>query len=186
MRENPNYDPALTAGKAAQEGGVVIGGATIGALVGSLVVNSLRQAGKAPWGPDLDGYAVTIAASAVAAVAAAGKKALRNIRKHRWLPLVVIAGLAVALAGCATTTAPDGTRTTTLDGQAVVGAVDTAFATWDRLEARRRLLEEEKARAEAARDRERVAIVERELARLAPELERAAEAVGDRIEGVGR
>lgn len=186
MKVNPDYDPATTVGKAATEGGVVLGGATIGALVGNLVVNSLRTAGKAPWGPDLDGYAVTVAATAVASLAAGLKKAARNIRKHRWIPLVAVMGLAVGLAGCATTTTADGTRTVSLDGQAVAGAVDTAFAAWDRLESRRRLLEEEKARAEAARDRERVAIVERELARLAPELERAAEAVGDRIEGVGR
>lgn len=185
MKVNPDYDPATTVGKAATEGGVVLGGATLGALVGSLVVNSLRTAGKAPWGPDLDGYAVTIAATALGSLAAAGKKALRNIKKHRWLSVVAIAGLAVGLSGCVTTTAPDGTRTTTVDGQAVVGAVDTAFATWDRLEARRKFLEEEKARAAAARDRERVAIVERELARLAPELERAAEAVGDRLNSGG-
>ena len=182
MRENPNYDPALTAGKAAQEGGVVIGGATIGALVGSLVVNSLRQAGKAPWGPDLDGYAVTIAASAVAAVAAAGKKALRNIRKHKWLPVVVIAGLAVALSGCVTTTAPDGTRTVSVDPGAVAGTVDTAFATWERLESRRALLEVERERARRDRDAERVAIIEAEIARLSPELERAAARLGELVQ----
>lgn len=181
MRENPNYDPALTAGKAAQEGGVVIGGATIGALVGSLVVNSLRQAGKAPWGPDLDGYAVTIAASAVAAVAAAGKKALRNIRKHKWIPVVAVLGLAVALAGCVTTTAPDGTRTVSVDPGAVAGTVDTAFATWERLESRRALLEAERERARRDRDAERVAIIEAEIARLSPELERAAARLGELV-----
>ena len=176
---NPNYSPATTAGKAAAEGGVVLAGATLGTLVGSIAVNALRQTGKAPWTPDMDGYAVTAAAGLLASVFAGAKKAARNIRKHRWIPVLAIMGLTLALSGCVTTTAPDGTRTVSVDPGAVAGTVDTAFASWERLESRRALLEAERERARRDRDAERVAIIEREIARLSPELERAAARLGE-------
>ena len=110
-----------------------------------------------------------------------------NTWKHRgkagnpipMLPILLALGLgALTLQACVTTRSVDGTVTTSIDP----AAVDTAFATWDRLEARRKALDAEKARAEAARDAARVAMIEAELAKLGPVLEAAWERVQGRVE----
>lgn len=84
--------------------------------------------------------------------------------------LFLLAGLAATLGGCVTTTAPDGTQTTQLDPV----ALETAWATWERYEARR--VELERAKREA--DAEERARLEAELRRLEPEIAALAERLG--------
>jgi len=117
------------------------------------------------------------------AVAGAAWRAYRNMRKNPELTgnplagpnvpsgyLLAVAGLAGLLSGCVTTTAPDGTVTTQLDPV----ALETAWATWERYEARRAELEAAKAEADA-QERARI---EAELRRLEPEIRRLAERLG--------
>jgi hypothetical protein len=78
--------------------------------------------------------------------------------------------LSLGLAGCITTTAPDGTTTTSMDPV----ALETAWATWERYEARRVELERQKREADA-QERARL---EAELRRLEPEIARLAERLG--------
>jgi hypothetical protein len=117
------------------------------------------------------------------AVAGAAWRAYRNMRKNSdkaGNPLagpnvpsgyaLAVAGLAATLAGCVTTTAPDGTTTTGLDPV----ALETAWATWERYEARRVELERQKREADA----EERARLEAELRRLEPEIVRLAERLG--------
>lgn len=167
---NPNYNPATTAGKAATEGGVVLGGATLGALLGSLAVNSLRNAGKAPWTPDLDGYAVTVASGLMASAFAGLKKAARNIRKHRWLSVVAIMGLTIALSGCVATKAADGTWTVEVDR----GALDDAWKRYETLEARRATLERERRTATG----DRLDAVIAEIEKLEPQIRELGDVLG--------
>jgi hypothetical protein len=117
------------------------------------------------------------------AVAGAAWRAYRNMRKNPELSgnplagpnvpsgyMLVVAGLAAALSGCVTTTAPDGTVTQQLDPV----ALETAWATWERYEARRVELERQKREADA----EERARLEAELRRLEPEIVRLAERLG--------
>lgn len=124
------------------------------------------------------------------AVAGAAWRAYRNMKKNEFdangMPmqgnplnrnknvpsgyLLAVAGLAGLLSGCITTTAPDGTTTTGMDPV----ALETAWATWERYEARRAALEAAKAEADA-QERARL---EAELRRLEPEIRRLAERLG--------
>ncbi len=117
------------------------------------------------------------------AVAGAAWRAYRNMAKNTDKPgnplggpnvptgfLLAIAGLAGLLAGCVTTTAPAGTQPTQLDPV----ALETAWATWERYEARRAELERQRAEADAA-ERARI---EAEIRRLEPEIRRLAERLG--------
>lgn len=152
----------------------------------SVVVAGALSTVEIPEGELTDAVLLSVGVGAISAVV----RAINNVRKTRQAPTprtvrgwaVLLGLLTVGLSGCATVTGPDGMRTTTLDGAALVETLDTAFATWERYEARRKLLEEEKARAEAERDAERVAIIEQELARLAPKLESALRRVEDLAE----
>jgi len=117
------------------------------------------------------------------AVAGAAWRAYRNMAKNTDKPgnplggpnvpsgyLFLLAGLAATLGGCVTTTAPDGTVTQQLDPV----ALETAWATWERYEARKAALEA--ARAEA--DAQERARIEAELRRLEPEIAALAERLG--------
>lgn len=126
-----------------------------------------------PAGDLTDKALLTLGVSAVAAVL----RAVNNVRKTRKKPQTsgyvvafAIAGLAGLLSGCVTTTAPDGTTTTGMDPV----ALETAWATWERYEARRAALEAAKAEADAA-ERARI---EAEIRRLEPEIARLAERLG--------
>lgn len=121
------------------------------------------------------------------AVVGAAWRAYRNMAKNTDKPgnplgggnvpsgyLLAIAGLAGLLAGCITTTAPDGTQTTQLDPV----ALETAWATWERLEVRRAALDAERERARREQDAQRLAIVQAEIDKLEPEIRRLAERLG--------
>lgn len=107
--------------------------------------------------------------------------ALVNTWKHRgtagnpfpMLPILLAAGLVATLAGCITTTAPDGTVTQSVDSQGVLDTIDGAVATWDRLEARRQAIEVQREAARAAKDAEALARLDAELQRLEPALSAA-------------
>jgi len=88
--------------------------------------------------------------------------------------ILALAGLAAALTGCVTTTAPDGTTTTTVDS----AALETAWNMYERLEARKAALEAERQRADAARQAE---IID-ELRTLEPQIVEAARRIGLRAE----
>ena len=126
----------------------------------------------------MDQATIAFGIAALGAVA----KAIQNYRKTLKKPvrytspsgLVVLVALSLALAGCVTTTAPDGTVTTQLDG----AALDTAWATWERYEARKALLEKEKAAAREAQDAQRLAIIEAELEKLEPKINELADRLG--------
>lgn len=130
-----SYDPKITAQKAAGDGGAVALGGTVGAGVGALVVATLRSRALSPWPEGLDTVAVGLVATGVGAVVAVGKRAWRNFLKHRGVSLVLVALLA--LSGCVTTTATDGT---------VVQRLDTRGL----LEVYRLYLEQEEVRPPAA------------------------------------
>lgn len=132
-----------------------------------------------PDGELSDKALVSVGLGAVFAVA----RAINNVRKRSKVPvgfrsasgyLLAVAGLAGLLAGCITTTSADGTTTTQLDPV----ALETAWSTWERYEARKALLEREKAAAQAARDAQRVAIIEAELDKLEPKINELADRLG--------
>lgn len=117
------------------------------------------------------------------AVVGAAWRAYRNMAKNTDKPgnplgggnvpsgyVLAVAGLAGLLAGCVTTTDRDGNTTTQLDPV----ALETAWATWERLEARRAAIEAAKAEADA-QERARL---EAELRRLEPEIRALAERLG--------
>lgn len=121
------------------------------------------------------------------AVAGAAWRAYRNMRKNGNLPgnplgggnvpsgyLLAVAGLAGLLSGCITTTAPDGTQTTQIDGV----LLETALARYDRYVERKELLEREERAARAAQDAQRLALIQAELDKLEPEIARLAERLG--------
>lgn len=129
--------------------------------------------------PVPEGVGVSDQATIAFAIGAIGAvvKAVQNYRKVSKAPVqfsgykyLVVAGLVAALSGCITTTAPDGTQTTQIDPV----ALETAWATYERYEARRAALEAAKAEADAA-ERARL---EAELRRLEPEIRALAERLG--------
>ncbi len=84
--------------------------------------------------------------------------------------ILALAGMAAALGGCVTTTAPDGTVTTSVDHD----VLQTALERYDALQARKAALEVEKARADAARQAEIIAA----LHELEPQIRDAARQIG--------
>lgn len=121
------------------------------------------------------------------AVAGAAWRAYRNMRKNPELSgnplagpnvpsgyMLLLAGLAATLAGCITTTAPDGTTTTQVDGV----LLETALTRYDRYVERKELLEREERAARAAQDAQRLALIQAELDKLEPEIARLAERLG--------
>ena len=137
-------------------------------MYGAAVGGALTQV-EIPEGDLTDKALITLGISTLAAVI----RAVNNVRKTRRKPTDTGYGgvyygtlgllLVAALAGCVTTTAPDGTTTTQVD-------LTTAWEVWERYEA----LERERDAADAA-DRARI---DAELRRLEPELREAARRLG--------
>jgi hypothetical protein len=109
----------------------------------------------------------------VTAIGIAGAlfRAINNVRKTQKKPMrygsasgymLAVAGLAGLMAGCVTTTAPDGTVVQSVD-------LDTAWGVYERLQAERTRLEAERAAASA---QER-ALIEAEIARVSAEIQSA-------------
>jgi hypothetical protein len=184
--ENENYDPS----KSQKKGLAGAGTATVGGAVTTLLLVGVTVAA----GGGVDEAAKGVIASALVTLGSAATAGIfawwRNRKKHRtrqaYVPpstgmVVIFCALALGglLSGCAKTVGLDGSVTYTIDP----GAVDTAFATWDRLDARRKALEEEKAAAKKAEDAERVKVIEEQLRLLKPELDDAWAAVQARVDG---
>lgn len=118
--ENPNFDEALVRSKAASDGGAVAAGGTLGTALGGLLVASLRGRGVAPWPEGMDVVAVGVVATVFGSAVAMVKRARRNIRKNKYLPLLVVGGLCLGgLSGCETLTLTDGTVVQRLDTAAL-------------------------------------------------------------------
>lgn len=118
--ENPNFDGAVVASKAVSDGGAVVAGGTLGTALGGLLVASLRGRGLSPWPEGMDIVAVGVAATLFGSVVAGLKRARRNIKKHKYLPLLVVGGLLLGgLSGCETLTLSDGTVVQRLDTAAL-------------------------------------------------------------------
>lgn len=136
-------------------------------MYGAAVGGALTQV-EIPDGELSDKALITLGISTLAAVL----RAVNNVRKTRRKPTDsgyggvyygALLACVLAMTGCVTTTAPDGTTTTGLD-------LSTAWAVYERYEA----LEAERAEA-APSERARL---EAELRRLEPELEEAARRLG--------
>lgn len=106
-------------------------------------------------------------------------KGIHNYRKISKQPVrysgyaLLVVGLLAALSGCVTTTAPDGTVTTSVDS----AALSTAWDRYERLQDRRDRLEAERQRAPVATRLEidgQLVDVDRELQALAERLGLAA------------
>lgn len=182
---NPNYDPNISLDKG------TVGAQT--ATVGGAVTTLLLVAVSLINGGTLDQVVTTGAVSAVATLASAATAGYlawrRNRKKHRMqsasappavgllLPLCLALAVSGLAAGCNTTTLPDGTVVHSLDP----GVIDTAFRAWERLDQRRRDLEEEKAAAAARADAAQVEAIEKQLDVLGPELEDAWKRVEGRL-----
>jgi len=82
---NPNFDTGIAVTKAAGDGGVVVSIGTLGGLAGGLLVGAVRSRGLAPWPENLDTAAVTLTAAGFAGLAAFVRRAVRNIKKNRFL-----------------------------------------------------------------------------------------------------
>lgn len=119
--ENPNFSEAVVVSKAASDGGAVAAGGALGTAIGGLLVASLRARALSPWPEGLDVVAVGVVATVLGAGVAALKRAKRNIKKHRFLGLVlVLGGLCLGgLSGCETLTLEDGTVVQRLDTSAL-------------------------------------------------------------------
>lgn len=118
--ENPNFSEAVVVSKAASDGGAVAAGGALGTAIGGLLVASLRARALSPWPEGLDVVAVGVVATVLGAGVAALKRAKRNIKKHRFLGLVVVLGLCLGgLSGCETLTLEDGTVVQRLDTSAL-------------------------------------------------------------------
>lgn len=128
------YDPHTTQQKGLESGAAAGAGAGIGGGLALLLVGSLREQGWAPWPVALDDLAVMVGAAVAAALVAALSRAYQNWVKNRGrthLPDVfglVVASCLVAggLAGCITTTLPDGTVVRRLDNAAIERAYQLA------------------------------------------------------------
>lgn len=147
-------------------------------LYGVAVGGALSQI-DIPEGDLTDKALITLGVSTLAAVL----RAVNNVRKTRKAParpaqyvdyrnltVALIVPLSLSLAGCVTTTAPDGTVTQSVDHV----ALETAWARYERLERQQAELERESRAADAA-ERARL---EAELRRLAPDLADAARRLG--------
>lgn len=118
--ENPNFSEAVVVSKAASDGGAVAAGGALGTAIGGLLVASLRARALSPWPEGLDVVAVGVVATVLGSAVAMVKRAKRNIRKNKFLRLVLVGGLLLGgLSGCITTTLPDGTVVQSLDTAAL-------------------------------------------------------------------
>ncbi len=143
-----------------------------GAQYAAVVIAALNTV---PLSEDVGVSTQATVAFAIGAIGAVGK-AIHNYRKTKGRApylgsrsgyALALAGLSLALVGCITTTAPDGTVTQQVD----VDALSSAWARYEEMEARREALEAERDRADAQRRAE----IEAEIRALLPEIERAAE-----------
>lgn len=144
----------------------------------AVAVGSALATVEIPEGELTDKAALTLGVATIAAVL----RAVNNVRKTRRAPtrvnyvdynrltVVALVGLTAALAGCVTTTAPDGTVTRSVD----VDVLSTAWSRYEAMQDRRAELERERQRADAQRRAE----IEAELRRLEPEVRRLAEWLG--------
>ena len=139
----------------------------------AVVVGGVLSQVEIPDGDISDKALLTLGVSTAFAIL----RAVNNVVKTKAKPttsgyviVLAMAGLAATLGGCITTQGQDGTQTTQLDPV----ALETAWATWERYEARRVELERQKREADA----EERARLEAELRRLEPEIARLAERLG--------
>lgn len=182
--EKIDYDPKKSTEKGLDAG--------VSATVGGAVVTLVQLGITLSQGGTLTEAAATGLVSALITLGAAGAAAVRawwrNRKKHK-IPVgpadinyrglggyvLAMVGLAVGLAGgCQTVKSTDGTITTSIDPV----AIETALTTYERLIDRQALLKEERAKALAAQDAERVALVEAELEKLQPRLNELAAKLG--------
>lgn len=128
--------------------------------------------------PEGIGVSKQITVSFIIGALGAVAKGIHNYRKISAKPVrytspsgyVLLVALSLALAGCITTTSPDGTVTTSVDS----GALSTVWDRYERLEARQDALEAERERAPVVRRVE----IDAELHGLGPEIEALAERLG--------
>lgn len=180
MGDSKTYDPAISRDKGLDAGTT--------ATVGGAIVTVVQVGVALSQGATLTDAAATGLVSAIVTLGAAAAAGIRawwkNRKKHKPprnggnVPYsgltVLLVILSLGLAGCITTTGADGTTTTQLDG----AALETAWSTWERYEARKALLEKEKAAARAAQDAQRLAIIEAELEKLEPKINELADRLG--------
>lgn len=120
LKENPNFSEVVTVSKAASDGGAVAAGGALGTAVGGLLVATLRGRGLSPWPEGMDVVAVGVVATVLGSAVAMVKRAKRNIRKNKFLRLVLVGGLCLGgLAGCETLTLENGTVVQRLDTTAL-------------------------------------------------------------------
>ena len=130
---NENFDVKITAEKAKSDGGAVAAGGTLGTAVGGLLVASLRARGLLGWPESMDLVAVGVVATVFGSAVAMLKRARRNIKKNKFLPVLLVAGLCLGgLSGCETLTLPDGTVVQRLDTTALKEAYVLATQEEDR------------------------------------------------------
>jgi len=116
-----------------------------------------------------------------------------NVIKHKGapgnplplLPFLLFLGGVALVPGCVTTTHPDGSVTQSVDTQAVAGIVQTGYTYWETLDARHRNLEAAREEARDKKDLARIAVIDKELDRLAPELARAKAELDRRVAAAG-
>ncbi len=126
--------------------------------------------------PEGIGIERQVTVSFVIGVLGAVAKGIQNYRKISAKPVrysgygLLLAGLAGLLAGCVTTTAPDGTVTQSVDSV----ALSTAWDRYERQQARRDALEAEREQAPVVRRVE----IDSELAGVDRELQALSERLG--------
>jgi hypothetical protein len=143
----------------------------------AVVVGGVLSQVELPEGDITDKALLTIGLSTALSII----RAINNVVKTKAKPttsgyvvVLAMAGLAATLAGCITTTAPDGTTTTQVDGV----ILETALTRYDRYVERKELLEREERAARAAQDAQRLALIQAELDKLDPEIAALAERLG--------
>jgi len=180
MGDSKTYDPSISREKGIDAGTT--------ATVGGAIVTVVQVGVALSQGATLTDAAATGLLSAIVTLGAAGAAGIRawwkNRKKHKpprnggnvpYAGLtVLLVALSLGLAGCITTTAPDGTTTTQVDGV----LLETALTRYDRHVARKELLEEQKQIAKEKQDAERLAIIQAELDRLEPEIRALGERLG--------
>lgn len=143
----------------------------------AVVVGGALSTVEVPEGHLTDKVLLTVGLSAMAAVI----RAINNVHKTNKAVAkaallksasgyLLLVALSLALAGCVTTTAPDGTVTTSVDS----AALSTAWDRYERLQEHRDRLEQERARADLPRRVE----IDAELHGLGPEIDALAERLG--------
>lgn len=180
MGDSKSYDPTISRDKGLDAGTT--------ATVGGAIVTVVQVGVALSQGATLTDAAATGLLSAIVTLGAASAAAIRawwkNRKKHKpprnsgnvpysGLTMLLVA-LSLALAGCITTTAPDGTVTQQVDGV----LLETMLTRYDRYVARQELLEIEREKARRANDAAMMAIVQAELDRLEPEIRALGERLG--------